>query len=125
MTTGRQRLGAAGEDAAARHLEAQGYRILERNVHLSRYGEIDIVAMDGEVLALVEVRTRKGNRLGTPEESVTPTKKRKLLMLGQMYVQQNEWEGPWRIDFVAVRFSGRKVTDVRLYKNAVVMGLDG
>ena len=125
MTTGRQRLGAAGEDAAARHLEAQGYRILERNVHLSRYGEIDIVAMDGEVLALVEVRTRKGNRLGTPEESVTPTKKRKLLMLGQMYVQQNEWEGPWRIDFVAVRVSGRRVTDVRLYRNAVVMGLDG
>ncbi len=125
MTTGRQRLGAAGEDAAVRHLEAQGYRIVERNVHLSRYGEIDIVAMDGGVLALVEVRTRKGNRLGTPEESVTPTKKRRLLMLGQMYVQQHEWEGPWRIDFVAVRFSGSRVTDVRLYRNAVVMGLDG
>ncbi len=121
MTTGRQRLGAAGEDAAARHLEALGYRILERNVHLSRYGEIDIVAMDGGTLALVEVRTRRGERLGTPEESVGPTKKRKLLLLGQMYVQQQRWEGPWRIDFVAVRlWPDGRVKNVRLYRNAVV-----
>jgi len=124
MATGRQKLGATGEKVAARHLEAMGYRILERNVHLSRYGEIDIVAVDGDVLALVEVRTRQGRRLGTPEESVTPAKKSKLLMLGQIYVQQHGWEGPWRVDFVAVRFSpGGRLLDVRLYKNAVVMGL--
>ncbi len=124
MATGRQKLGATGEEVAARHLEAAGYRILERNVHLSRYGEIDIVAVDGDTLAIVEVRTRQGRRLGTPEESVTPAKKNKLLMLGQMYVQQRGWKGPWRVDFVAVRFSpGGRLLDVRLYRNAVVMGL--
>ena len=54
----RKRLGERGEEAAARHLEAAGLKILERN-YVCRAGEIDIVAEDGGVLVFVEVKLRR------------------------------------------------------------------
>ena len=73
MSDGRRRLGAFGERLAAAHLEAKGYRIRARN-YRCREGEIDIVAQDGDTLVFVEVRTRRGDALGGPAESVTATK---------------------------------------------------
>ena len=54
MTTERQRLGVVGEELAARELASRGYAILERR-YRTRYGEIDIVAEDGETLVFIEV----------------------------------------------------------------------
>ncbi len=104
MRGSRRRLGQAGESIAARHLEAAGYRILEHNVRLPG-GELDLVALDGDFLVFVEVRTRRGRAYGGPEESVTPAKQRKLLELGQTYLMERAGEGlpeAWRIDVVAV-----------------------
>ena len=69
----RQALGAFGERVAAAHLEAKGYRILERN-YRRREGEIDIVAVSGGCLVFVEVRTRRGKERGSAVESVSPAK---------------------------------------------------
>ncbi|MCP4427007.1 MAG: YraN family protein [Chloroflexi bacterium] len=98
---GRKKLGQWGESVAAHHLEAQGYEIIARNWRC-RQGEIDLVAQAGDELVFVEVKTRRGRAMGTPEEGLTPHKSRKLLQLGQLYVAENELDVDWRIDLVAV-----------------------
>ena len=97
----RKKLGQWGESVAARHLEAKGYEIIARNWRC-RQGEIDLVAQAGEELVFVEVKTRRGRDMGTPEEALTPHKSRKLLQLGQLYVAAHDPDADWRIDLVAV-----------------------
>jgi putative endonuclease len=99
-------LGRAGEELAAQALVGDGYTILARNWRCSA-GEIDIVAQDGDTLVVAEVRTRRGDAFGTPEESLTLRKQAKLAELGQTYVQEAGWDGPWRIDLVAVQLDFR------------------
>jgi len=102
---GRRRLGAFGERLAAAHLAAKGYRILARN-HRCREGEIDIVAQDGETLVFVEVRTRRGDALGGPAESVTARKEARLVAAATAYVQAlPQLPAGQRIDVVAVQLS--------------------
>jgi putative endonuclease len=115
----RRKLGRQGEDLAAAQLCKQGYVIYERNYRCPR-GEIDIVARDGACLVFVEVRTRRGREYGSPEESITPAKQAKLIELAQTYVQENNWEGDWRIDVVAVEMSrAGKLLRVEVIQNAV------
>jgi len=97
MTEGSKRLGERGEDAAAAYLERIGMTVVERNWRCAA-GEIDIVALDGEVLVFCEVKTRKGVSKGTPEESVTPTKQRRYRRLADAYIQASALQD------VAVRF---------------------
>jgi len=97
----RVRLGRKGEEFACRYLEAQGYRILARN-HRTPYGELDIVAREGETLVFVEVRLRRPGLMGTPQESLRGAKRRRLIASAQHYLQETGWQGPWRIDLVAV-----------------------
>lgn len=105
MSDRRRKLGAWGEEQAAKHLQAQGYEILERNWRCRR-GEIDLIAQAGEVLVFVEVKTRRGRDFGTPEEAITPSKSKRLLELGQRYLLQHDLEEQeWRIDLVAVELS--------------------
>jgi putative endonuclease len=74
----RHRLGAAGERLAAEHLRRRGFRILERN-YRTRWGELDIVAYDGRVLAFCEVKTRRaGGSRGAALEAVGPRKQSRL-----------------------------------------------
>ena len=105
MRDGRRRLGAFGERLAAAHLEAKGYRIRARN-YRCREGEIDIVAQDGETLVFVEVRTRRGDALGGPAESVTAIKEARLVAAAMAYVQAlPQAPADQRIDVVAVQLS--------------------
>ena len=97
----RKKLGAWGEDIAAHQLEADGFQIVARNWRC-RHGEIDLIAQKGELVAFVEVKTRKGRNMGTPEEALTPRKSKKLMQLAQLYVAENELDVDWRIDLVAV-----------------------
>ena len=115
----RQRLGRLGEDLAARHLAAKGYKIMARNWRC-REGELDIVAQDGECLALVEVRTRRGTAVGSPEESITPAKQERLITLADAYVQAHDWPGDWRIDVVAIEMDRRgNLLRIDHYENAI------
>lgn len=97
----RKKLGAWGEDVAALQLEADGFAIIDRNWRC-RHGEIDIVAQKGELVAFVEVKTRKGRDMGAPEEALTKRKGKKLMQLAQLYVANHKLDVDWRIDLVAV-----------------------
>lgn len=103
----RQQLGAQGEAHAAAYLEQQGYALVARNWR-TRCGELDIVARDGEWLVFIEVRSRlllandAVPLLGCPEESVTPRKQRQLSAMADAYLYEQPWDGPWRIDVIAV-----------------------
>ncbi len=118
--TARQLLGRKGEELAKRHLEGQGYRILEQNYRCSA-GEMDIVAQDGEYLAFVEVRTRRGEEYGTPEESIRSTKQARLIQVALTYLQERALDNvDWRIDVVAVEMaSNGRLLRLDLLKNAV------
>ncbi len=101
----RQDVGQLGEEVAARALQEQGYVLLGRNVRIRGLGEIDILAREGDTLVVVEVRTRKGGRAHAPEDSVGPRKQAKLAALAQAIALEQEWEGPLRVDLVAVELT--------------------
>ena len=86
MTEKSKRLGERGENAAAAYLERSGMTVVERNWRCPS-GEIDIVALDGEVLVLCEVKTRTGVAKGTPEDAVTPAKQKRYTRLAVAYIQ--------------------------------------
>jgi len=90
-----------GERLAAENLEQQGLLILARNWRCP-VGEIDLVAQEGEVVAVVEVKTRRGREAGTPEQGITEGKRLKLCELAQYYIEATGWEGVVRIDVVGV-----------------------
>ena len=94
-------LGAWGEEKAARFLTEQGYTVLARNFH-SRYGEIDLIAEDGEFLVFVEVKLRASVSHGLPEETVTPRKQEKLRLTAETYLQTHETDKQPRFDVVAL-----------------------
>jgi len=105
VSSPRRDLGAFGERLAAAHLEAKGYRIVERNFR-TREGEVDIIAEKDGCLVFVEVRTRRGDAMGTAAESVTPAKQGRLLTLAQAYAQsRNDLPPQHRIDVVALDLS--------------------
>jgi putative endonuclease len=116
----RQGLGRTGERLAAERLLECGYRILERNFRC-RYGEIDIIAEEGQELVFVEVKTRRGVRYGLPEEAVTARKQRTIIQVASHYLDLREsWHRLWRIDVVAVQLSARgRLEEVRIYSHAV------
>jgi putative endonuclease len=117
---GRRGVGARGEKLAADFLEKKGYIILQRN-YRCREGEIDIIAQQGECLVFVEVRTRKSPGFGTPEESISFSKKEKLVSLTDIYLQNCESLPPsWRIDVVAVELNSRNtVSRLEHIENAI------
>lgn len=82
---GRGDLGHRGEDAAAAYLDRCGMDVVERNWR-TRSGELDIIAWEGGTLVLVEVKTRASVARGTPEESVTPAKQKRLARLAREYI---------------------------------------
>jgi len=77
------RLGREGEDAAARHLRRNGYKILRRNFRAPHGGEVDLVCRHADDLVFVEVKTRSGENFGRPIEAVN-AKKRRLIIRGAM-----------------------------------------
>ncbi|MBK8540013.1 MAG: YraN family protein [Ardenticatenia bacterium] len=102
MTDRRKADGARAEALAAEHLLARGWVIVARNWRLKE-GEIDIVARDGPSLVFVEVRSRgSGTRSGSPEESVGAVKRRRLRLMAERFLLAHRWDGPCRIDVVAV-----------------------
>ena len=99
-------LGLAGETAALRYLRRRGFVIVGTRVRLLR-GEVDIIARDGETLVFVEVKARKGEGFGRPEESVTPAKQRQIRKVAECYLAKKKLRDvPCRFDVVAVRCDG-------------------
>lgn len=116
----RKALGAFAERLAAGFLERRGYRIVARNVHL-RVGEIDIVALKDGMTVLVEVRARREGALGSPFESLTRAKQRRMVRAAEAFIAQHpDLPGEARIDLVAVTLSpSGLVRSIELLENAV------
>lgn len=94
-------LGQWGEDRAADFLTARGYRLLARNYH-SPYGEIDLIAENGDYLIFVEVKLRKNARYGTPAEAVSRQKRERLRSTALLYLQEHETELQPRFDVIEI-----------------------
>jgi putative endonuclease len=109
----RQTLGKSGEDVASDELQHRGYAILERR-YRSRYGEIDIIARDGDCTVFVEVKARGGNEFGGGAAAVTPAKQRTIARVAMDYIARcHMYERPCRFDVVIVDVSsGRPVVEV-------------
>ena len=94
-------IGKWAESFAAAALEDRGMRIVGRNFR-TRFGEVDLIATDGETLCFVEVRARKSSAFGAASETVTASKARRIIAASQEYLQQNARWRDWRIDVAAV-----------------------
>jgi putative endonuclease len=101
---GRLALGRRGEAVAEAFLRARGYRIVARN-YRCRAGEIDLVALDGPTVVFVEVRSRRGDRMGTPLESVVGRKQAQVARVAQHFSAAHGWvDRDARFDVVGIRF---------------------
>jgi putative endonuclease len=103
-------LGRYGEDLAARHLTSRGLVILDRNWRCD-VGEIDIVARDGDVLVICEVKTRSTNGFGAPLEAVTSVKAQRLLRLAACWLRAHQLPVvEVRVDLVGIVGTGSDAT---------------
>ena len=96
-----RKFGNAGEDLAFRYLEKQGYKILERNKHYSRFCELDIIAQYKNTTVFIEVKTRKTDHFGAPFEAITKTKFENLKKGAQFYLSENKIKD-YRIDVIGI-----------------------
>ncbi len=105
----RSAMGRYGETLAARRLSEAGLTVLERNWRSGRTGEIDIVARDGDVLVVCEVKTRREGPFEHPMAAVTPRKARRLRDLAERWIQTHGGAPPGgvRIDVVGVLLPSR------------------
>lgn len=97
-------LGKLGEELAINHLISKGYRILDRNWR-SGHKEIDIIAMDGNTLVAVEVKTRKSNTFGDPDIAVGVMKQRMLIWAADAYVRYKNLNLDVRFDIISIVFT--------------------
>ena len=117
-------LGLTGEQDARTYLEAQGMTHVASNWHC-RAGELDLIMLDGEELAIIEVKARRGERNGRAEESIGPSKARKLLASAEWFVSAHDAHHHriWRIDLLALTYDGSgRIERIAHIPNAIVTG---
>jgi len=116
----RQEVGKLGEKVAQKFLKKRGYRIREIGFRCPR-GEIDIIAQQKDYLVFVEVRTKSSLDFGTPEESITQAKKKKLIASALTYTNTHQnLPSLWRIDIVAIELDDKgKTKRIELIENAI------
>lgn len=109
--------GQAWERLAARRLEAEGYRILDRNFR-GRSGEIDFVAEEKGTVCFIEVKGRSGSGFGSPAEAVTVEKQRRIFRTAEEYLSRRRLGSPaCRFDVVTIVEDGER-RDVVVVRNA-------
>lgn len=118
MQTARSRLGRSAEIAAAAELGRRGYRIIGSN-YRCRQGEIDLVACEADTLVFIEVRCKRTDAYGTPAESVTAAKQRKLIATAEHYLREHALEAvACRFDVVEVTAADGKVLVADVIRDA-------
>lgn len=114
-------VGARGEEIAAKYLQDNNYKILEKNFRYKKLGEIDIIAEEGSVLVFVEVKTRKSEQYGSAASAVDFYKQRKLKQLANYYLCFRKIKDKnCRFDVITIMLdSGNKIKNIDLIKNAI------
>jgi putative endonuclease len=112
-----QTVGRWGEETAVTFLSRRGYEILARNAR-TPYGEIDIIARQGDVTIFVEVKTLSSSRSFFPEQNVTARKREHMLACAECYASENAIDH-WQIDVIAVE--GRQGMEPKIthFENAI------
>lgn len=105
--------GQKAEDTAARYLRKKGHHIVTRNYFCYR-GEIDIISLDASYVVFTEVKKRGKTSYATPEEAITPEKKRRLIDCSKRWIMENDYKGNVRFDVLAISKG-----EVRHYQNAI------
>lgn len=114
----RRWLGDEGERLAARHLKQRGYRILVRQAR-SRFGEIDLIALDGDCLVFVEVKSRRNCRPGSPAEAVDGRKQRQITRSALAWLKRRGLLAHrCRFDVIAINWDEQNVATITHYENA-------
>lgn len=109
--------GAAGERLAAAYLEKKGYIIAERNYRCI-FGEVDLIARDGNTIVFIEVKSRRSKEFGDPESSVGRTKQIKLSKIALAYLNERNFENQSaRFDVIAILLR-RNGNEIRHIQNA-------
>ena len=116
----RQALGKWGEMQAASYLISQGLEILERN-YRCEYGEIDLIAKEGETIVFVEVKTRSSSTYGLPEEAVDALKQEHIVASAENYLIENSFKENWRVDVVSIigQPKDQEAEELMWFKNAL------
>lgn len=109
--------GKIGENAVTEMLKEKGFCVVIRN-YRTRFGEIDIIAEDDKYLIFVEVKTRKTSTLATPQEAVTLSKQRKIIMAAQEFLQEFPTQKQPRFDVVAVTADNGEIKNITHFTNA-------
>ncbi len=112
-------LGNKGERAAARYLRSLGYQILSRQ-YANRWGELDLIAIDGDSIVFVEVKTRRSNAAGHPVEAVTRDKQRRMTQQALAWLKRRKLlNHRARFDVIAIVWpSGARQPEITHYRNA-------
>lgn len=111
-------LGRRGEEAAAAYLERLGFRILHR-AHRSRYGELDLIAVDGDVIVFIEVKTRRSADRGSPSLAVDRRKQTRMTRAALAYLKRHRMlDRRCRFDVVAVVWPEGGEPEIRHYRAA-------
>jgi putative endonuclease len=117
-----RRTGVRGETYAYWYLRRHGYVMVARNFTVRGIkGEIDLVGYDGKTLAFVEVKTRTSLRedVGTPENAVTPDKRRHLSRMARQFIREfRAGKDDFRFDILAIEAPPGKRPTTRLHKGA-------
>lgn len=100
--------GKFGEEQALGFLKKLGYTIIECNWQFKKF-EIDILAFDGEMLVVIEVKTRKNADFGSPESFVSRQKQAQLIKAVNHYVDKKELLNEIRFDVISVLYDGKNV----------------
>jgi len=116
----RKNLGRRGEKISVQYLRDHGYKIIDQN-YRTRYGEIDIVAREGDFFVFVEVKTRTNRLFGLPEEAIDARKQQKIAVTAEHYLATHHlYEKNYRIDSVAVEIDEKDgKTQIRHEKDVV------
>jgi putative endonuclease len=115
--THNQKVGKWGEETAAAFLSQQGYQILARNAR-TPYGEIDIIAQQGEITIFVEVKTLTSSRNFFPEQNVTARKREHMLACAECYAAEKAIDH-WQIDVIAVEGKQGMEPKITHFENAI------
>ncbi|MFW6149769.1 MAG: YraN family protein [Atribacterota bacterium] len=112
--------GQIGEDLAGQYLLKNGYTILEQNLK-APFGEIDIIAEKKNCICFIEVKSRKSNQYGLPEEAITSIKKKRIIKVAQLYIKKKNIKNKlFRFDVISIKFDRYLLREIRHITNAFI-----
>ena len=108
-------IGKHGENLAKDYLNCHGYQILESNYRYNRF-DIDIITRKANEIQFIEVKTRKSNARGNPEDHVNSNKMDNIREVAEFYLESRSWKGDIRFDIISILLN--KTIEIKHFKDA-------